>query len=191
MLWQGEREVMWDTVQMQATHTLQLSRQRRDEAEAEALYSSLAEAHARLRGSGGAGAGASGMGTATHFMQLDNFKNTQYSGEVSVGTPPQSMRVIFDTGSANFWLYARDCKSLACQLHATYDRRLSSTYRPAARSKWPSLWGRSWPPQDPQAASEGLRPPSALGRRGPAPPIPQPACGLGATPCPSRHFRCA
>ena len=141
MLWQGEREVMWDTVQMQATHTLQLSRHRRDEAEAEALYSSLAEAHARLRGSGGAGAGASGMGTAasggmrtaTHFMQLDNFKNTQYSGEVSVGTPPQSMRVIFDTGSANFWLYARDCKSLACQLHATYDRRLSSTHRPDGR----------------------------------------------------------
>ena len=127
MLWQGEREVMWDTVQMQATHTLQLSRHRRDEQEAEALYSSLQEAHARLRSSG-AGAGGSGLGTATHFMQLDNFKNTQYSGEVGVGTPPQSMRVIFDTGSANFWVYTRDCKSLACQLHSTYDHRLSSTY---------------------------------------------------------------
>ena len=128
MLWQGEREVMWDTVQMQATHTLQLSRHRGDEAEAEALYASLQEAHARLQRPG-AGAGAGGLSTATHFMQLDNFKNTQYSGEVGVGTPPQSMRVIFDTGSANFWVYTRDCKSLACQLHSTYDHRLSSTYR--------------------------------------------------------------
>ena len=25
LLWQGEREVMWDTVQLSATHTLQLT----------------------------------------------------------------------------------------------------------------------------------------------------------------------
>ena len=34
LLWQGEREVMWDTVQLSATHTLQLSRQP-DEGNAE------------------------------------------------------------------------------------------------------------------------------------------------------------
>ena len=37
MLWQGEREVMWDTVQLQATHTLALTRDRRGAAEQDAL----------------------------------------------------------------------------------------------------------------------------------------------------------
>ena len=123
LLWQGEREVMWDTVQLSATHTLQLSRQPRDAAETDAFYATVKAAHSTLeqRRHGGA---------PTVFMQLDNFKNTQYSGEVGVGTPPQTMRVIFDTGSANFWVYSRACKTLACQLHSTYDHRLSASYSP-------------------------------------------------------------
>ena len=48
LLWQGEREVMWDTVQLSATHTLQLSRQPRDAAETDAFYATVKAAHLSL-----------------------------------------------------------------------------------------------------------------------------------------------
>ena len=59
----------------------------------------------------------------------------------------------------------------------------------AAWSKWPSWWGHSWPPRSPLTASEGLGLPSALGRRGPAPRLPQRSLGSGATPRPRRRSR--
>jgi hypothetical protein len=56
---------------------------------------------------------------------INNYQNAQYYGEVSVGSPPQVMDVIYDTGSSNLWV--PNTKNRLSQ-HRIYDNTLSETY---------------------------------------------------------------
>jgi len=47
--------------------------------------------------------------TQTYVEDLRNSHNTELTGTIQVGTPPQEFTVIFDTGSSNFWLPGHDC----------------------------------------------------------------------------------
>lgn len=46
-------------------------------------------------------------------------------GDLHVGAPPQSFRVLFDTGSSHLWLPSTRCRELACLNHKRYDASLS------------------------------------------------------------------
>lgn len=61
-------------------------------------------------------------------IPLSNFMDAQYYGEVSIGTPAQTFKVIFDTGSSNLWIPSHSCWSLPCWNHNTYKSSDSSTY---------------------------------------------------------------
>lgn len=62
------------------------------------------------------------------FMYLNNFKNSQYVGNLSIGNPPQEIDVIFDTGSSNFWITSVDCLDPGCLSHKSFDGSKSSSY---------------------------------------------------------------
>ncbi|KAH8971313.1 hypothetical protein BDL97_02G134400 [Sphagnum fallax] len=64
-------------------------------------------------------------------VEMRNYLDTQYYGEIAIGSPPQGpFKVIFDTGSANLWVPSAACHfSLACFLHHRYKSSKSSTYQ--------------------------------------------------------------
>ncbi len=61
-------------------------------------------------------------------VSLDDLSNNEYIGAVGVGTPPQVLTVVFDTGSADFWIPSQACTT--CGDKNTFDSAASSTYKP-------------------------------------------------------------
>ncbi|XP_071399518.1 pepsin A-like [Centroberyx affinis] len=60
---------------------------------------------------------------------MTNDADLAYYGIISIGTPPQSFKVVFDTGSSNLWVPSIYCNSPACNNHDKFNPGTSSTYR--------------------------------------------------------------
>ena len=54
---------------------------------------------------------------------------SQYTGKIGVGTPPQMLDVIFDTGSSNLWVTSSACDSVACRMHTRFDAAKSTSHK--------------------------------------------------------------
>ncbi|XP_046890409.1 gastricsin-like isoform X1 [Hypomesus transpacificus] len=61
-------------------------------------------------------------------MYINNYADTTYYGAITIGTPPQSFQVLFDTGSANLWVDSIYCNTQACNTHTKFNPQASSTY---------------------------------------------------------------
>ncbi|XP_032078299.1 pepsin A-like [Thamnophis elegans] len=65
---------------------------------------------------------------------MQNYLDLEYSGTISIGTPPQEFIVLFDTGSANLWVPSVSCSSPACTNHHKFNPQLSSTFKSTSQS---------------------------------------------------------
>jgi len=63
----------------------------------------------------------------TEFLQTRIVHKTAYWGVISVGSPPQEFKVIFDTGSGNLILPKNSCSEPGCSPHAKYSPDTSTT----------------------------------------------------------------
>nr|AAR88051.1 pregnancy-associated glycoprotein 9 [Odocoileus virginianus] len=69
----------------------------------------------------------------TAILPLRNFLDIAYVGTITIGTPPQEFRVLFDTGSADLWVPSITCTSPACKTHNTFNPQNSSSFREAGQ----------------------------------------------------------
>jgi len=63
------------------------------------------------------------------LTSLSNYKDTQYIAEIQIGEPPQTHKIMFDTGSSNFWVTSSVCKTSGCLKHVPYDPSKSITHK--------------------------------------------------------------
>ncbi len=65
-------------------------------------------------------------GAYTASIDLSDYYNNEYIGLLGIGTPPQYLEVVFDTGSSDIWIPSATCTS--CGSHQSFDGSLSSSY---------------------------------------------------------------
>nr|APC92574.1 midgut cathepsin D-like protein CatD3 [Dysdercus peruvianus] len=68
--------------------------------------------------------------------KISSYLDGNYYGEISIGSPPQTFKVIFDTSSSDLWVPSKKCSkfNLACWTLKLYDSSKSATYEEGSTS---------------------------------------------------------
>eukprot|EP00922_Rhytidocystis_sp_ex-Travisia-forbesii_P001098 GHVS01001563.1.p1 GENE.GHVS01001563.1~~GHVS01001563.1.p1 ORF type:complete len:351 (+),score=46.15 GHVS01001563.1:1-1053(+) len=77
--------------------------------------------------------GSTGVKTSDDIIDIQDYQNAQYYGDIGVGAGGMKFTVIFDTGSSNLWIPSRDCAK-SCGAHNKYDHTSSNSYEPNGKS---------------------------------------------------------
>ena len=65
---------------------------------------------------------------------LNNNQNIFYMGDLFFGNPPQKIRAIFDTGSANPWVISKNART-----ENSFDTSKSTTFVEPAKKEWTNI----------------------------------------------------
>ncbi|KAJ1915393.1 hypothetical protein IWQ60_008447 [Tieghemiomyces parasiticus] len=74
-----------------------------------------------------------GLSRSSRLALIDYHGDTEYYGIISLGTPAQSFRVNFDTGSSDLWVPGMMCTSPVCTQRRQFDSDASSTFQEDGR----------------------------------------------------------
>jgi hypothetical protein len=81
--------------------------------------------------SGAAGRASRGGPTllfAVPSVPITDIQGTEYFGELEIGNPPQKLKVVYDTGSADLWVTGKACSNCN-QAGRSYDKSKSTEYK--------------------------------------------------------------
>lgn len=63
------------------------------------------------------------------YVPLSSPSRMGYHGVVKIGNPPQSFRILFDTGSAEFWVPSKSCEVSQCRDRNMFSSKNSETFK--------------------------------------------------------------
>ncbi|ORX49171.1 rhizopuspepsinogen precursor [Hesseltinella vesiculosa] len=100
-------------------------------------HRSVAKAHRKFGHRMDTNSTGSGSGTVP-MTDVDG--DVEYYAEVQVGTPPQTLKLDFDTGSSDLWFASTLCTGCTGSNHTAYDPTKSSTYQKEGQT-WSISYG--------------------------------------------------
>ena len=86
--------------------------------------------------------GATEQDQAGEVPAEDEQNDSEYLSEVKLGTPGQTFKLDFDTGSADLWVWSTELpQSVSTKGHTVFDPTKSSTFKNSAGSSWKISYG--------------------------------------------------